>query len=307
MPSILSPLIRGLIQVKKPKGNIREKSIEQLRKEFETDMARYKLPDDVKIEKVSVGEINVEWITPPNVDTSRTLYYIHGGGFYCGSLNTHQAAVANFAKAIGSRAIHIDYKLAPEHPFPAAVKDCVSVYKWLIETGASPKSIIIGGESAGGTLALNTLISCRNQGVELPAGGFCLCPLTDFAFKSESLAKEAENELFYTLEELEWVRQIYAGDHNPEDPDLSPVYADLNGLPPLLIHTTDKEMLRDDAIRLNIKAQTDGVNAELKVWNELFHGFQLLPFLPESKATLEEIAAFSKRIFKYPNKIQTLS
>ncbi len=259
-------------------------------------MSRYKLPGDVKVEKVMVGDVDAEWIIPPNVETNRTLFYIHGGGFYCGSLNTHRAAVANFAKAIGSRAIHIDYKLAPEYPFPAAIEDCIAVYKWLIQNDTPPKSIIMGGESAGGTLTLNALVSCRNQGVALPAGAFCLCPMTDFAFKSESLVREAENELFYTLDELEWVRQIYAGDHNPEDPDLSPVYSDLNGLPPLLIHTTDKEMLRDDAVRLNIKAQTDGVNTELKVWNELFHGFQLLPFLPESKTTLEKIASFAKRI-----------
>ncbi len=303
MPSILSRLIRGLIQVNKPKGKIRNKSVEQLRQEFETDMSRYKLSQAVTIEKVSVGKINCEWIVPPNVNSGRTLYYIHGGGFYAGSLNTHRVAVANFASSMGIRAFHIDYKLAPEYPFPAAVEDCVSVYKWLIEHDTSPKSIIIGGESAGATLTLNTLITCRNQGVELPAAAFCLCPLTDFAFKSESLVKQNENELFYTLEELEWVRQIYAEGHNPKDPKLSPVYANLNGLPPLLIHTTDQEMLCDDAIRLNIKAQTDGVNTELKVWNGLFHGFQLLPFLPESKTALEELSSFSNRIFRNSNNI----
>jgi monoterpene epsilon-lactone hydrolase len=297
MPSILSRLIRGLIQVNKPKGKIKKKPVEQLRQEFETDMSRYKLPPDVTIEKVSVGKINCEWVIPPNVDSSRTLYYIHGGGFYAGSLNTHRVAVANFASSMGIRAFHIDYRRAPEYPFPAAVEDCVSVYKWLIKHDVSPKSIIIGGESAGATLTLNTLITCRDQGIELPVGAFCLCPLTDFAFKSESLITHAESELFYTFEELEWVRQIYAGDHDPKGPNLSPVYADLNGLPPLLIHTTDQEMLCDDAIRLNIKAQTDGVNTELKVWNGLFHGFQLLPFLPESKIALEDLSSFSQRVF----------
>jgi epsilon-lactone hydrolase len=297
MPSILGRLIRGLIQVNKPKGKIRNKPVEQLRQEFETDMSRYKLTQGVTIEKVLVGKINCEWVVPPNVNSGRTLYYIHGGGFYAGSLNTHRATVANFASSMGIRAFHIDYSLAPEYPFPAAVEDCISVYKWLIEHDTSPKSIVIGGESAGATLTLNTLINCRNQGIELPAGAFCLCPLTDFAFKSESLVNHAESELFYTLEELEWVRRIYAGGHDLKDPNLSPVYADLNGLPPLLIHTTDQEMLCDDAIRLNIKAQTDGVNTELKVWNGLFHGFQLLPFLPESKTALAEIASFSNRIF----------
>ena len=303
MPSILSRLIRGLIQVNKPKGKIKKKSVELLRQEFETDMSRYKLPQNVTIEKVSVGQINCEWVIPPNIDSSKMLYYIHGGGFYAGSLNTHRVAVANFASSMGIRAFHIDYRLAPEYPFPSAVEDCVSVYKWLIEQGISPNSIIIGGESAGATLTLNTLITCRNQGVKLPAGAICLCPLTDFAFNSESLIKHAESELFYTLEELEWVRQIYAGDHDLKDPNLSPMYADLKDLPPLLIHTTDQEMLYDDAVRLSIKAQTDGVNTELKVWNGLFHGFQLLPFLPESKTVFEELSTFTKRIFQNSNKI----
>jgi len=261
-------------------------------------MSQYKLPKDVQIEKVSIKGINGEWVVPKNVDSSRTLYYIHGGGFYAGSLNTHRTAVARFASALGIRAFHIDYRLAPEHPFPAAVEDCVSIYKWLIESGISSKSILIGGESAGATLTLNTLTACRDQ---LPAGALCLCPLTDFAFASESMINQAENELFYTLTELEWIRQIYAGDQDPKNPDLSPIYANLKEVPPLLIHTTDSEMLLDDAVRLNIKAQTEGVNVELKVWNGLFHGFHLLPFLPESKTALQEIAAFSKRILKTAN------
>jgi epsilon-lactone hydrolase len=261
-------------------------------------MSQYKLPKDVKIEKVSVGGINGEWVVPKNVDSSRTLYYIHGGGFYAGSLNTHRTAVARFASALGIRAFHIDYSLAPERPFPAAVENCVLVYKWLLESGVPATSILIGGESAGGTLTLNALIACRDQGIELPVGAFCLSPLTDFEFASESMINQAEDELFYTFEELEWVRQIYAGGQNSKDPSLSPIYANLKGLPPLLIHATDNEMLLDDAVRLNIKAQTDGVNTELKVWNGLFHGFHLLPFLPESKTALQEIAEFSKRIFQ---------
>jgi epsilon-lactone hydrolase len=204
MQSILSRLIRGLIQVNKPKGKILNKSVEQLHQEFETDMSRYKLPQGVTIEKVSVGEVNCKWVVPPNVDSNKTLYYIHGGGFYTGSLNTHRLAVVNFASSMDIRAFHIDYSLAPEYPFPAVVGDCISVYKWLIENDFSLKAIVIGGESACATLTLNTLIACRNQEIELSGGGaFCLCPLTDFAFKSESLVKQEENELFYTLEELE--------------------------------------------------------------------------------------------------------
>lgn len=298
MPSIRSHLARLLIRLTNAKRNKRHVPVAQIRKRMEYYMAAGP-PLKIRTEPVSTNGVSAEWVIPgranSEANTGPILYYLHGGGYIAGSLSTHRRFVARMVEALGMRGFHIDYRLAPENPFPAAVEDCFTAYQWLLRNGVSPASLVIGGESAGGAFVMTTLLQARDRGLPLPAAGFCLSPHVDFGFKSESISSRTEAEVYFTHDDLEWARTIYADGHDPKSPLLSPVYADLRGLPPLLIQAADYEMFRDDAIRLAARAREAGIDVELKIWDGLWHAFQLVPFIPESTQAVEEVCEFIKQ------------
>ncbi|MBF0625896.1 MAG: alpha/beta hydrolase [Magnetococcales bacterium] len=300
MPSVRGRLTTWLLRVTTPKGRTFLKPIDQQRQEMEQRMARFKLPRGVRQEAAMADGVPGEWLIPPGGGSGRVLMYLHGGGYYNGSLATHRAVVARLARALQARAFHIDYRRAPEHPFPAGVEDCFRTYRWLLNNAPPARSLAIGGESAGGNLVMTTLLAARDHGLPLPGAAFCLSPHLDFTFSGASITSNAHGECLYTLEELEWMRGLYLGPRAADaslwaSPRVSPLHADLAGLPPLLLHASATEMLRDDAITLAQRVRAAGGTAELKIWPGLFHGFHMVPFLPETRQALREIAAFVAR------------
>jgi acetyl esterase/lipase len=218
--------------------------------------------------------------------------YLHGGAFALGSIDVFREWVARLARATKTRALLIGYRLAPEHPYPAALDDTAAAYLWLLQEGVAPSEIILAGDSAGGGLALSTLVSLRDTGRPLPAGAVCISPWTDLALTGGSIRDKAQADPILSPRTLDTYAGYYAGSVERTEPLLSPLYADWIGLPPLLIQVGQNEILLDDALRSAAKARAAGVDVTLETWEGMFHVFHMLPFLPETKRALESIAGF---------------
>jgi monoterpene epsilon-lactone hydrolase len=268
---------------------------QSLRIRIEKLAGRFKPPKEVQVVPIDAGSVPSEWLIPPDAPQDRALMYIHGGAWIMGSTKTHRGFVSKLAYASGIRALSINYRLAPENPFPAGLNDCITAYEWLLHNGISANKIVVAGDSAGGNLTLALLIALRDTGKALPAGAIAISPATDFAASGESYKTRIHLDPFFSnLGEIT-ILDDYIKDHDPRHPLLSPLYADLSGLPPLLIHVGDHEILLDDAVRFGDKAVAAGVEAKTVVWPEMFHVFQMFaPFLPEARQANAEIAAFIK-------------
>ena len=199
-------------------------SIEQRRAGMERISER--VPADVICEKVSAGGVNAEWIAAPGASADRVILYLHGGGYVVGSINTHRAMISRIARASNARALAIDYRLAPEHPFPAAVDDTIAAYKWLLAQGYKPNKIVIAGDSAGGGLTIAALLAIRDAGLPMPACGVPISPWTDLEGTGESVRTRAARDVMVTQENLAHSAKQYYGAHDPKDPLVSPLHAD---------------------------------------------------------------------------------
>ncbi len=251
----------------------------------------------VKVVPVVVNSLACEWLIPDGSPEGLAILYIHGGAWFMGSANTHRAFVSRLAYASRIRALFVNYRLAPEFPFPAGLEDCLSAYEWLIQTGIPPQRIVVAGDSAGGNLALALLLALRKAGKPLPAGAVALSPATDLAFTGDSVHTRLKVDPIFASGGPTTIIQDYITNHDARDPLISPLYADLHGLPPLLIHVGDHEILLDDSTRFGEKATAAGVQAVTVVWPEMFHVFQLfVPFIPEANRAVEQIASFIRSI-----------
>jgi len=217
-----------------------------------------RLPADVVCEKVEAGGVNAEWIAAPGATADRVILYLHGGGYVIGSINTHRAMISRIARASDARALAIDYRLAPEHPFPAAVEDAIASYRWLLAQGYKPGRIVIAGDSAGGGLTIAALLAIRDARLPMPAGAVPISPWTDLEGTGDSVRTRAARDLMVTQENLAHSAKQYYGAHDPKDPLVSPVHANFRGLPPMLIHVGDAEILLDDATRVAKSAKAAG-------------------------------------------------
>jgi len=248
---------------------------------------------NVKIVSVEAGVVPSEWLIPIAAPQDCSILYLHGGAWFMGSANTHRAFVSRLAYASGVQALVINYRLAPEFPFPAGLEDCVTAYEWLLQSGIAANRIIVAGDSAGGNLTLALLIALRDAGKPLPAGAVALSPATDLAFTGESLHTRLQLDPIFSGGGPSNIIQAYIASHDPHEPLISPLYGDLHGLPPLLIHVGDHEILLDDSVRFGEKALAAGVEATTVVWPEMFHVFHLFtPILPEARRAVRQIAAF---------------
>lgn len=227
-----------------------------------------------------------EWLllnADPNA--AIVIYYLHGGGFVAGSPATYRTLTGAFCRRCEARVFALDYRLAPEHRFPAALHDAIAGYRWLRAAGISPQSIVFAGDSAGGGLALSTLLALRDAREPLPAGAVLIAPWVDLPATLVT-ATRGEGR----------IAQAYVGDAPWDDPLASGLYADLQGLPPLMIQASTIERLRDDAVRLDAKARAAGVDSTLHLWDGVPHVWHIFAGLPESREAFSEIAAFVDRV-----------
>ena len=253
-----------------------------------------KAPKAALLTPLRIDELPARWISAPGASDAHILLYLHGGGFVQGYSNVYDHLCYQLSRAMRMRVLAIDYRLAPEHPFPAALDDSVAAYRWLLQQGYAPGQIIIAGDSAGGNLTLASLLALKQAGDSLPAGGIAISPATDSALTGESLRTRATVDPILSVSFIKMVAAMYAGTTDRRDPLLSPLYAEKRGLPPLLIHVGDQELLLSDGERFAAEASAEGVDVTLKIWPAMWHDFQMCaPWLPEARRSLAEMATFA--------------
>lgn len=271
-------------------------TITEMRANMEAQQGALPIPEDVDSLELTVAERPARRIRTPGVLEDRGTLYLHGGGYVMGSLNTHHELMGRFARATNAQVLGLDYRLAPEHPYPAAVDDAVGAYQWILERGIAPGRVVIAGDSAGGGLTIATLLVLRERNLPMPAGAVLFSPWTDLTASGASVRTRAEADPMIGPDVLAPLAAHYAGATATNAPGVSPLFGDLAGLPPLLIQVGDAEVLLDDATRLHARALTAGVASVLHVFDEAFHVFQAIPMLPEAAAALAEVGAFFKRV-----------
>ena len=300
MPSLRSRLLifalknRHLLNLRlKPEVIDWNTSTVQLREQYEKAALRAgKVPAGIEVTPVSADGLTAEWIVTEGAPKDKVIFYTHGGGYVTGSCQDHRMHVAKFVQGSGVGAFLYDYRLAPEHPHPAAVEDSLTAYRWLLAQGVSPDHVVIVGESAGGGLCLALLLALRDSGLPLPAAGVALSPWTDLKCTGGSYRTNARADISTLGSWIVWSK-YYAGDNDPALPWISPLYGDLRGLPPIMIQVGDAEILLDDAVRFANKAQAAGVDMTLRVWPGMVHCFPLLaPLFPEATQAMQETCAY---------------
>ena len=275
-----------------------ELNVEKDRRELEAMAKWFKPLTPVECTPIVANNVPAEWITPQGISTERVILYIHGGSFNSGSINSHRPLAANIALACKARALIIDYRLAPEHPFPSPLEDSLAVYEWLLAAGIPAEHIAVMGDSAGGTLTLTLLIQLRDQGKSLPALAVCLSPATDFSMWGESWTLNKGKDFMLNQRNIRNSMKIFLRNADRRSPLVSPLYADMLGLPPLLIQVGSAEVLLSDATRITEKAKEAGVSVTLEVWNGMQHVWQYTAsFLPEARQAIRNMGVFAKSIW----------
>ena len=271
---------------------MREQSVEEARQMY--DKARYvfALPDGVEVERDAVGGVPAEIVTPAEHGAG-VLLYLHGGGYAIGSPVSHRHLVAALAAASRTRAFALDYRRAPEHPFPAAVDDALAGYRGLLDTGTAPRSIVVGGDSAGGGLTVAALLAIRDAGLELPAAGVLISPWTDLTNESGSYRTRADRDPLVFKEDIDRWRDAYLAGADPRTPLASPLHADLSGLPPLLVQVGSEEVLLDDSRKLAERCEAAGVEATLEIEDGMIHVWHWFgEYLDEAGSAVRRIGEF---------------
>lgn len=258
------------------------------------------LPEGIQVEPLSVAGMPAEWLVPEGAARENAILYMIGGGYISGSCNDHRAMVAKLAKGSGTPVLMFNHRLAPEDPYPAALEDALAAYAWLLAEGHAPQQIVFAGESAGGGLCLAALLAVRDRGLPLPAAGVAISPWTDLTLSGESQRTKARVCLSPPgMSEV--CSQYYAGEHDRKLPYISPLYGDLQGLPPLLIQVGEFETLLDDSTRFAAKAEAAGVDVSLQVGEKMIHCYPLLaPLFPEASQALAETCDFIRAHLAQP-------
>jgi acetyl esterase/lipase len=250
---------------------------------------------DIMSRDLTIVERPARHVEAPGARQDCGILYFHGGGYVLGSLDTHHELMGRLSRTCQAPVLGLDYRLAPEHPYPAAVEDAVNAYLALRERGISADRIVLGGDSAGGGLALACLLALKTRGKALPAGAVLFSPWTDLSGSGESTNSRADVDPMVSPQLLQPMAALYRGDVAAEDPGVSPLFGDLEGLPPMLIQVGDHEILLDDSTRLASTAQAAGVEVDLEIYDGAFHVFQVMPELPESADALTKVGMFFER------------
>jgi acetyl esterase/lipase len=267
-----------------------EPTVEEVRRTLDIFGDLYAPPPGVAIVPCELAGVSCEHFTPPGAQDGLILYH-HGGAYWAGSLRSHRALCARLAAAAGCQLVAVDYRLAPEHPFPAGLDDAAAVYHHVLDQGFAPDRVIVAGDSAGGGLATALLLRLRGEGGSLPAGGVLLSPWLDLTGTSETITSRADDDPMVSAEALRRAAHAYAGD-DVRRPLVSPVFADPTGLPPLLILVGTAEILLDDSRTFAARAPAAGVDVDLDVEEGLIHVWPFVDGAPESRVALERIGAW---------------
>lgn len=265
------------------------------RKMYDAAERVFKLPGGMSVSKVECGGQPAELLAPAD-GTERALLYLHGGGYVIGSPQSHRHVAAAIAKAAGALTLAPDYRLAPEHAFPAALDDAIAGYDWLQANGWRPEQITIAGDSAGGGLTLAVLLRLKEQGAAQPGAAIAISPWTDMTASGASYQSKAEVDPMVTMSNLRGYADMYRGERALDDPLLSPLFGDLAGLPPMLIQVGDDEVLLDDAREFHARAEAAGTDSSLEVWDKMVHVWHWFgEYLDEAAEANDNIAAFMRR------------
>ena len=294
MPSDDIKKVREMIAGLPPRTGM---SISERRATMDAWDKAYPVADDVTVASAKVAEVPVEWITAPNASEDAVLLFLHGGGYVIGSPDSHRHLVANLSEETGLQGLLVDYRLAPEDPFPAAVEDAISVYAALLTHGFEAEEIVVAGDSAGGGLVIAMMLAIRDANLPLPAAGICLSPWNDLTGTAKSLETNASVDPTVTKESLDFFAGEYLGEEDAQNPYASPLFGDFTGLPPLLIQVGSVEVLLDDAVMLAERAKEAGVSVTLEVWDEMIHVWhRYYPVLQEAREANARIGEYVRGI-----------
>ena len=268
-------------------------TVEEYREGFERLSAKVGVGTNTRIEEVEANGVPGEMVIADGASDETAMLYLHGGGYVIGSPRTHRELARRLSVETGGSILVIDYRLAPENPFPAAVEDSVSAYNWLLGRGLEPSALSIAGDSAGGGLAVGTLVSLKDQGIPLPSCGVILSPWVDMEVIGESMTTRSHLDPMVQRDGLITMALTYLNGADLRNPLAAPIYADLSGLPPLLIQVGTRETLYDDAIRLACHAVKAGLKVTFEPWDEMIHVWHLFaPLLDEGQEAIERIGGF---------------
>lgn len=257
---------------------------------------RATIPRGAIVEPTDKFNVPCEWVAMPGAFGDRVILFLHGGGFVMGLRNGHRGMAARLSRVCRARCLVVDYRLAPEHPYPAAPDDCLTVYKGLLEQGYDPAKITIAGDSAGGNLTVTTSIRARDQGLPLPAAGICFSPATDATYAGPTFEGLRKLDPMLTPEWVRMVVDTYTGDDDGANPEISPLLANHAGLQPLLIQVGTDEILLSDSTRLADKARASGVEVSLELYDGMWHVWQsFAPMLPEAVKAIESAGRFVRK------------
>jgi acetyl esterase/lipase len=252
-----------------------------------------KLADDVDVTPVDAAGVKAEWTATPNADPGRAILFVHGGGYVIGSIDSHRHAAAEMGRAAATKVLSLDYRLAPEHPFPAPVEDTVAAYRYLLAQGLAPSHIAIAGDSAGGGLVVAAMLAIRDAGLPQPACGWCISPWIDMEATGASITGKAAEDPTVQKAGLEFMAKTYLAGADPKNPLASPLHADFTGLAPLLIQVGAAETLLDDATRLAALAGAAHVAVTLEIWPEMIHVWHVMhPVLAAGRKAIANGGAF---------------
>ncbi len=292
MPNWTSLLSTSLPSIRKPRVG-RATPLAELRERYDLFAAGFgSVPSDIVVERAQFGQLRGEWLHVDESEPERLLLYLHGGGFISGAPEAYRPLIGRLCKAAGAAAFSLDYRLAPEFPFPAALRDAVDSYRYVIGKGIEPKSVVLAGDGAGGGLAFATLTAIRNAKMPMPGACMAMSPWADLTLSGWSMLENGTSDSALSWDVLFVSARHYLKGANPSDPYASPVFGNMRDFPPIMVHAGSLELLRDDASRLGELAAEANIPVSVEVYDGMHHVFQGSPFAPEAKVSLARFGQF---------------
>ena len=305
MPSWQIALSARLARFIKPRVSATTVELADLRRQYDYMTERYgALSSDAIVERAQLGPVKGEWLRVDETQPQRLVLYLHGGGYISGSPETHRPLIARLCKAAGAAALSLAYRLAPEFPFPAGLRDSMDAYRFLVNKGFPPQSIVLAGDGSGGGLAFATLLAIRNAGLPMPAGCVAMSPWADLTLSGWSMLQNTRNDVVLSWEMLFVSARQYLKGANPADAYASPIFGSFRDFPPIMVHAGSLEILRDDAARIGEKAAEANVPVSVEIYDGMHHVFQAYPHAPEAKVSLARLGQFIRS--RTPNTVQGL-